>query len=134
VRHSFEKGDSLKKLLLPLLLVSATAVSFAADNASLTGPWQVHSSVAGNDNDQSCTFTQKDNDLTGTCSTNENKTVNITGKVDGKKVSWSYKSEYEGTPLTVQYEGTLDSGNKIKGSVNVPEFSADGDFTATQSK
>jgi hypothetical protein len=124
----------MKTLILPLLLASASAVTFAVDNTSLSGKWQVHSSVAGNDNDQSCTFTQKDKDLTGTCSTNDNKTVNITGKVDGKKVSWSYKSEYNGSPLTVNYEGKLDSDSKITGTTSVPEFSVDGDFTATQSK
>jgi hypothetical protein len=34
----------------------------------------------------------------------------------------------------VQFEGNIDSGNKIAGTVNVPEFSADGDFTATPAK
>jgi hypothetical protein len=123
----------VKKLILPLLLACASSATFAAD-APLTGNWQVHSSIAGNDNDQTCTFTQKDNDLTGSCTNSDKVTVNITGKVDGKKINWSYKSEYNGSPLTVQYAGTIDSANKIAGSVNVPEFSAEGDFTATQSK
>lgn len=123
----------MKSLLLSFLLASAAALAPAADNPSLNGKWQVHSSIAGNDSDQACTFTQKDSDLTGSC-TSDKGTVNITGRVDGKKVTWSYKSEYEGTPLTVSYEGTLDSANKITGDVNVPEFSAQGDFTATPSK
>ena len=106
---SIQKVIFMKLLVLPLLLAFASALTFAADKASLSGNWQVHSSVAGNDNDQSCTFTQKDNDLTGTCTTNENKNVNITGKVDGKTVTWSYKSEYNGSPLTVNFEGKLDS-------------------------
>jgi hypothetical protein len=58
----------------------------------------------------------------------------VTGKVDGNKITWSYKSEYEGTPLTVHYQGVIDAAAKISGSVNVPEFSADGDFTATPAK
>jgi len=124
----------MKLLVLPLLLASASALTFAADKASLSGNWQVHSSIAGNDNDQSCTFTQKENELAGTCTTNENKNVNITGKVDGKTVTWSYKSEYNGSPLTVNFEGKLDSDSKITGITSVPEYSVDGDFTATQSK
>jgi len=123
----------MKPLLLSFLLASAAVLATAADNPSLSGKWQVQSSIAGNDNDQACTFTQKDTDLSGTC-TSDNGTVNITGKVDDKKVTWSYKSEYNGTPLTVKYEGRLESATKIVGSVSVPEFSADGDFTATQSK
>ena len=124
----------MKRLIFPLLLASAGGMLFAADSASLSGNWQVHSSVAGNDNEQSCTFTQKDSSLTGSCVNADKTRVEITGKVDGKKVSWAYKSEYNGTPLTVQFEGKVDSGNKITGSVNVPEFSADGDFTATPAK
>lgn len=124
----------MKKLLLPLVLASASVLMFAADNASLSGKWQVHSSVAGNDNDQSCTFTQKDGDLTGSCTSADNANVNITGNVVGKKVMWSYKSDYNGSPLTVHFEGTLQSGNEIKGTVTVPEYSVDGEFSATQSK
>lgn len=122
------------KTLLPLLLLASAAVlAPAADNPSLSGKWQVHNSVSGNESDQACTFTQKDTDLTGTCSSDKGN-VEVSGKVDGKKVTWMYKSEYEGTPLTVHYEGTLESATKITGSVTVPEFSADGDFTATLSK
>src|SRR5437763_15814410 len=78
------KAFSLKILIL---LASAAALATAADNTSLSGKWQVHSSIAGNDNDQACTFTQKDNDLSGTCSSDKGA-VNITGKIDGKKVNW----------------------------------------------
>ena len=124
----------MKKSILPLLLATVSAMTLAAGDVSLSGKWQVHSSVAGNDNEQSCVFTQKDSALSGTCTSADSTKVEITGKVDGKKVSWSYKSEYNGTPLTVQFEGTIDESNQVKGGVMVPEFSAEGDFTATQSK
>ena len=104
----------------------------APDNAGLSGKWKLHQSIAGNESDSDCTFTQKDNDLTGSCGGGE-KTIKISGKVDGKKVSWSYNSDYNGTPLTVKFSGTLDSG-KITGEVEVDPFSATGDFTATQVK
>jgi hypothetical protein len=60
--------------------------------------------------------------------------VNISGKVDEKKITWMYKSEYNGSPITVNYKGTLDSTTKITGTVNVEEYGAEGEFTATQSK
>ncbi len=116
-----------------ILLLSAAALAFAADNAPVAGKWEVHSNIAGNENDSACTFTQKDSELSGSCSSDKGS-VTITGKVDGKKVTWSYKSEYNGTPLTVNFEGTVNADNKITGSVNVPEFSAEGDFTASPSK
>ena len=123
----------MRSLLLYFGLVCVATLALADDTPSLTGKWQVHNSIAGNESDQACTFTQKETDLTGSC-TSDKGTVEISGKVDGKKVSWSYKSEYEGTPLTVKYEGTVESATKLSGSVSVPEFSADGEFTATQSK
>ena len=109
------------------------ALAAAADHASVSGKWQVHSSVAGNESDSTCTFTQKDKDLTGTC-TGDQGSKDLTGTVDGKKVTWSYKSEYNGTQLTVQYVGTLNAEDKMVGTTTVPEFSVDGDFTATKAK
>ncbi|HSU31901.1 MAG TPA: hypothetical protein VLJ11_11760 [Bryobacteraceae bacterium] len=123
----------MKPLLLSFLLASAAVLASAAGSASLTGPWQVHISIAGTEKDQACTFTQTNNDLSGSCNSDQG-TVNISGKVDDKKINWTYKSEYDGSPITVKYQGTLDSASKIAGNVNVEEFGAEGDFTATRSK
>jgi hypothetical protein len=123
----------MRILILSALLASAAVTSVAADSVSLTGKWKIHQSVAGNESDSDCTFTQKDNDLTGSCTADQGS-GKITGKVDGNKVSWSYESEYNGAPLTVKYAGALDSAGKIAGSVTVEQFGVDGDFTATPVK
>jgi len=124
----------MKTTLFRVVLCGCAAVlAPAADNASVTGRWQVHTSISGNESDQLCTFTQKDDALGGTCA-GERGTFELSGKVDGNKVTWSYKSEYNGTPLTVIYEGALGPATTIKGSVNVPEFAAAGDFMATPAK
>ena len=59
-----------------------------------------------------------------------NGKYNVTGKVEGNKVSWSFKTDYNGSPLTVSYEGTISSDAKISGASHVAEMSLDGDFTA----
>jgi hypothetical protein len=123
----------MKTLILFAFLASATLSSMAADNVSLTGKWKIHQSVAGNDSDSDCTFTQKDSDLAGSCTADQGS-GKITGKIDGNKVSWSYETEYNGAPLTVKFAGTLDSTGKITGSVSVEQFGVDGDFTATPVK
>ncbi len=128
-----QKGKDMKSLLLTFIVASVAAVATAAEAPSVNGKWQLHQNIADNESDQACTFTQKGNDLTGTCR-GDNGSVNITGKVDDKKVTWVYKSEYDGSPITLTYQGTLDSGNKIAGTVNVEEYSTDGDFTATRAK
>jgi hypothetical protein len=118
----------MKTLILSFALGTAALV-FASDNPKLAGKWQIHSSIAGNDYDMVCTFTQKDDALGGSCVSDQG-TVEIAGKIAGDKVSWSYKSEYQGMPLTVSYSGSVDAENKIKGSVEVPEFGVGGDFAA----
>ena len=106
----------------------------AADNVSVAGKWHVHDSIAGNDSDSDCTFVQKTSTCTGHGTRqNEKGSMTITGKFEGKKVTWSYKSEYNGSPLTVNHEGTLND-DKIVGTAHVPEYSVDGDFTATSSE
>jgi hypothetical protein len=124
----------MKIPLLCLLLTSGAAHSWAAEDTNLAGKWQIHNSISGNESDQVCTLTQKGTDITGSCTSPQGPNVEISGKINGNKVTLMYKSEYNGTALTVNYQGVLDSGTKITGSVNVPEFGAAGDFTATQSK
>jgi hypothetical protein len=122
----------MKKLLASSVLLFASFV-FAAGVPNLTGQWTVHNSIAGNESDQECKFVQTENKLTGTCGVEE-KEVRITGSIDGNKVTWKYESEYNGSPLTLTYTGTLDDSGKIAGSVDVDPFGVTGDFTATPSK
>src|ERR1044071_9201940 len=107
----------MKSTLLSFALLAASS-AMAAD---LTGKWQVVLSVGGQDREQACTFTQKDAELTGNCSTDAGP-VQIAGKVEDKKVMWSYKGDYQGTPLTVAFQGSIESATKITGAVSVAEF------------
>ncbi len=122
----------MKRSLLIFSLLLTTSMVFAADQTSVSGKWQVDTTIAGNEYHVSCTFAQKDADLSGTCEGDQGQ-KDVTGKVDGDNITWSYKSEYNGTPLTVNHTGTLKD-DKITGTVDVPEFSASGDFEATRAK
>ena len=123
----------MKAVLAASTLLFATS-AFAAGVTSLTGQWSIHNSIAGNDSDQDCKFIQQDNAITGTCKSAEGKDLAVTGTVDGKKVTWKYDSDYNGTALTLTYTATLDDSDKISGSVEVQPFGVSGDFTATPSK
>ncbi len=124
----------MRTLFLSILLASASAWAASADNVSLSGKWKIHSNVAGNESDAQCTFTQQDTALSGNCAT-ENGDKPLSGQVDGQKITWSYDSDYEGTPLTVKFSGTMDSAApKLSGSVSVEQFQVDGDFTGVPSK
>lgn len=121
--------------MMKLVLLSSLlgVVVSGAETGSLSGKWQISRSAAGTERRQVCTFTQQDSDLIGDCSSDQG-TVKISGKVDGKKVTFAYKTERDGSPLTVVYKGTLDSTPRITGTVSAVEFGIDGEFTATPSK
>src|SRR5271156_1978575 len=120
------------KILVPTALLFA-ASAFAAEAPSLTGQWSIHNNVEGNESDEQCKFVLTDDKLTGSCTSNE-KWVDITGSLDGKKLTWKYASEYNGGPLTLTYTAKLDDSGKIAGTVEVEPYGVTGDFTATPSK
>ena len=100
---------------------------------SVAGAWTVRADVSGNQSESNCTFTQNEADLTGTCNSDRGP-VMITGKVDGKTVSWQFDTQYEGQTLTVYYSGTPQSAEKITGTINVQPMNVSGEFTATKTK
>lgn len=118
-------------LVLAVAIVSTVAVQ--AQPASVSGTWTVSNNISGSQSEQTCSFTQKDTELSGTCK-GERGSVSITGKIDGKKVAWQYDTEYEGQKLTPVYTGTLESAEKIVGNVDVQGMGVSGDFTATKTK
>jgi len=122
----------MRNILLAAVLVT-TAVPFLNAQTGVSGKWKVHNSIAGNESDQECTLTQTDKELAGSCK-GENGDLKVTGSVEGNKVSWKYDSEYNGTPLTLTYSGTLDDSGDMKGEVNVDPFGVTGEFTATPIK
>ena len=116
-------------LLIPILFASAATYVVAAE-PSLDGNWTIHINVMGNEADQSCTFTQKDKELTGSC-TGERVAGSISGTADANKVKWQLKRQ-EGGPI--DYSGTLSADGKITGTVDVPEHGVNGEFTGTKVK
>jgi hypothetical protein len=129
-------GTSLLSSLLVFSLFVFTAMSaLAAATPEMGGKWKVHNSIAGNENDQDCTFTQNEKELAGTCKSDSDKEpVKVTGTLDGNKVTWKYNSDYNGTALTLIYTATVEDSAKFTGSVEVQPFGVTGEFTATKVK
>ena len=119
----------MNRLLAASTLLFA-ASAFAAGAPNLTGNWTLHNSIAGNESDQPCKFVLADNKLTGSCKSQDDKDLPITGALDGNKLTFTYDSDYNGTPLTLSYTATLDDSGKIAGTVEVQPFGVSGDFTA----
>lgn len=124
----------MKKVLASSALMLAAAVCAYAVTPNLSGQWSMHSSVSGTDWDQQCTFVLTDQKLTGTCKPTDTKEVQISGTSDGKTVSWTQPSEYNGDALTLTYTAKIDDKGALKGTVDVAPYGATGDFTATPVK
>jgi hypothetical protein len=117
-------------LLPALFFIAFAAIAQAQAQApapSLTGKWKIHIVVAGNEQDQKCSFTQTDKALAGTCDSDLGP-AKVTGSVDGNKATWKFDSEYQGTPITLTYTGAFDDKGKLSGSVDVAPFNVTGDF------
>ena len=120
----------MKSLSLIFLLLLASA-ALSADSSPIAGTWKMHTNIAGNENDQECTFTQKDTTLGGTCKT-EKGDLAIKGTIDGKKLSWQYEVEYNGSPLTLIFTGAIDPPTKMSGAVDVQPIGVQGEFTGVK--
>jgi len=131
MRRATRKGAVMKKLVL--LAIVVLPVVLTAQPASVAGKWEINATVGGTATYAECNFTQKDADLTGSCEGDQGP-KEITGKVDGKSVSWQLNAQWEGQTLTVYYKGSLQSPEKITGTVDVQPLSVNGEFTATRPK
>lgn len=122
----------MMKIIAPSLLMLASTSVFAAP--VINGQWKVHNSIAGNESDQVCSFTLTDATLAGSCRTDQGD-AKVTGSLKDNKLSWQYNTDYNGSPLTLNYTATLgDTADKIAGIVEVDPFGVSGDFTATPVK
>ena len=118
----------MKTLAAAAVLLFASTAWVATPNVA--GKWSVHTSISDTEHQQTCTFIQKGNALTGECTLDQG-TAQLTGTVDGTSVTWKYDSAYQGTPFTAIYQGKLD-GDSIKGTTDIDAFSVSGEFTATR--
>jgi hypothetical protein len=103
-----------------------------ADDVS--GVWKVDATVADMPVNTTCTLKQTDTAISGNCKLSiENtadQTLDVKGEVKDKQVTWTYQLDYQGSPYTLTYTGTLDSATSIKGSIAVDPSDSKGDFTA----
>ena len=95
--------------ILTATLLLCAAPAYAAD--TLSGTWAVQTQVP-----VTCSFTQKDKVLTGTCQGPSNQGP-ITGSVDGKKVTWSWTVSANGLSFTREFSGQWDLKNAVSGQM-----------------
>lgn len=121
------------KLVALFIALSSVAVFAQGSGTSVAGNWKVTGDVVGNAVDLNCTFAQDGAKLTGSCkATGADKSSDITGSVDDKKVTWKFDTTYDGRQITLTFNGTLDASAQLKGDIDVQPFGVTGEFSASK--
>jgi hypothetical protein len=115
------------KRVLPLLLLSTTAL-FA--QPTVPGSWTISGDVQGYPVNETCTFTQDKDKISGSCKGSDGKNYDTTVTVTDKKVVFVHGGEYEGQALTLTYTGTYNDKGELGGDIDVQPLNYAGTFTA----
>jgi hypothetical protein len=129
----------MTKVRVALLLLSVLVASVSA--ADVSGNWRMSINAAGVP-ELVCTFIQKDERLEGSCedagARSDDKVELNDGKVDGDRVSWTWKvATPDAVTWTYAFMGTLDAnGSTMKGvaklSAGAGSKQNEVNFTATK--
>ncbi len=125
--------------LVGALTVAATAIIFggteqaSAQTVDASGAWAfvVTMDTGGEPTTPSLTLEQDGETLTGHYSSDSLGEADVTGTVDGSKVTISFVGELEGIgPVSVTYVGTIDADGVMMGTISLLDGQANGTFTA----
>jgi hypothetical protein len=119
------------KLVLSLLLLSTTAL-FA--QPTVPGSWTITGDVQGYPVNETCTFTQDKDKITGSCKNSDGKAYDTTVTVNDNKVIFVHGGEYEGQALTLTFTGTYNDKGELAGDIDVQPLNYDGTFTAKKTE
>lgn len=113
--------------------VAAAPASSSGGKAITTGAWTISGDIQGYPLNETCNLTVQDKAITGSC-TGEGKSHDVTGTVDGGKVTFKHGGEYNDAPLTLTYTGMVSDEGVLRGVVDVDPMSASGTFTAKKAE
>lgn len=83
--------------------------------ADISGKWAFTVELDMGTGNPVFTFKQDGEKLTGTYSGAAGES-DLTGSVKGEQVEWKFIARYEGVDYDVVYEGTIESGDAMKGT------------------
>lgn len=118
-------------MLLTLTLATLLHTAAAAD--TIPGSWRFQGDISGFPLNQVCTFELAGTALSGRCVSADGDAsgTEILGEAKDGSISFQHTGEYEGEPLTVTYNGKVESATQMRGTILVEPFDVTGYFTAT---
>ena len=112
----------LKNLLFRAILLAVLPLTGMAadDSITLTGNWEIHSSVGGAvPIIVNCALVHQGNALAGTCTpVMENpEAAMLTGEVNGSTANWQYGVFFNGNAGTVEFQAEVITQNGMLGTL-----------------
>lgn len=104
----------------------------AQDKIDLTGDWVFDVQTDQGGGSPSFSFKQTGDKLAGHYKGLFGE-ADLTGTVTGKTVKFSFKADAQGTPVTITYEGAIESNSSLKGKLDIGG-QAQGTFTGKRTK
>jgi len=104
----------------------------AQDKIDLTGDWVFDVQTDQGGGSPTFSFKQSGDKLAGHYKGLFGE-ADLTGTVTGKTVKFSFKADAQGTPVTITYEGAIESNSSVKGKVDIGG-QAQGTFTGKRTK
>jgi hypothetical protein len=120
----------MKRLLLLFLASTSTLLA----QPTIPGSWTITGDVQGYPVNETCTFSQDKDKITGSCKGSDGKVYDTTVIVSDKKVVFVHGGEYEGQALTLTYTGTYNDKGELNGDIDVQPLNYDGTFTAKKTE
>ena len=126
----------LTNMLLSVGTVLAVASAPAsAQNVNVAGAWAMEVTTdAGGTTTPSMTLQQNGAELTGRYTSETLGDADVTGTVEGNKVTINFTADLQGQEVPVTYAATVDADGVMTGTIDLAGGLATGTFTARRAQ
>ena len=116
-----------------LCLLFASSVTLLAQ-PGVPGAWTITGDVQGYPINESCSFNQDKEKISGVCKNDRGKSYDTTVTVAENKVTFVHGGESEGDALTLTFTGTWNDKGELNGDIDVKPLNVSGTFTAKKAE
>lgn len=116
-----------------VLIALAVTPGVAEGQTDLSGSWQLTVNTDNGVSNPTMTLTQEGSALSGSYSSQALGESDVTGSVDGDKVTISFSASLQGQSVPVVYSGTIGGDGTLSGGLDIADGMLTGTFTATRS-
>jgi hypothetical protein len=112
-------------------LLAITAADASAQTVNVAGAWAMEvTTEAGGTTNPSMTLQQEGTRITGRYTSETLGDADVTGTVDGSRVTLNFTASLQGQDVPVSYAATVDADGVMTGTIDIAGGLASGTFSA----